>query len=214
MAYEDVFRSIKVKDKITLGGSSTNPALTSTASTNFFPIYGKSTATSGDARCVYSRLYLAGAGGAGEAVRAFTTINGVAAANAHGIHASVSFGTVSAVVGSVTGQALAVRATLQIPNSTLSGGTFAAIEAELYGEGASSTIASMTECSFIRFNADGATADVKATIDTSGYLFSIQGLTKGSGKLFQDNTAANASQALRIKIGATPYFIMLTSTGA
>lgn len=209
MAFEDVFRSIKVKDKIVLGGTSSNPSTISSAG-NFFPVYGKSTATSGDSRAIYTRLYLAGAGGAGEALRAFTTVSDVAAAGAHGAHISVSFGT----SGSITGLAVAARATLQVANTAMSGGTFAAMQAEIYGDGSSSSVSSMTECSFIRFVADGAATNIKATIDTSGYLFSVQGLTKGSGKLFQDNTAGAASQALRILVGSTPYYIMLTSSGA
>lgn len=209
MAYEDVFRSIKVKDKITLGGTSSNPSLITSAG-NFFPLYGSSTATSGDSRNIYSRLYLSGAGGAGESVRAFTTVNNVAAYGAHGIHASVSFGT----SGSVTGLAVAARATLQVANAATSGGTYAAIMAEIYGDGSSSSVSAMTECSFFRVVADGAATNIKATIDTSGYLMSIQGLTVGSGKLFQANTAGAASHALRILIGSTPYYIMLTNSGA
>ena len=84
----------------------------------------------------------------------------------------------------------------------------------IYGEGASSSISGTAEFSFFRAIVDGATADVKATVDTSGYLFSIQGLSVASGKLFQVNTAADATHALRIKVGSTDYFVMLTNVGA
>lgn len=209
MSFEDTFRSIKVKDRITMGSSSSNPSLIASAG-NFFQLYGSSTATSGDSRAIYTRLYIAGAGGSGEALRAFTTINGVAGATAHGAHITLSLSS----TGTLTGLGVGVRGQLQVPNAAVSGGTFSAMQAEIYGDGASSSVSSMTECSFMRFVADGATADIKGTIDTSGYLFSIQGVTKGSGKLFQDNTAGAASQALRIKVNGTAYYIMLTSSGA
>lgn len=193
-------------------GSSSSAIATSTDNFRGLGVYVNSSATvaTNGVRGIYSRLWVSGAGGGGEAARLFTTINGVAADTANGAHITLSLADSS----SMTGLGLGVRAQLQIGNSAPSGGTFAALQAEIYGDGASSSVSSMTECSFFRVVADGANAAIKATIDTSGYLFSIQGLTKGSGKLFQDNTAAAASQALRIKIGATPYYIMLTSTGA
>jgi hypothetical protein len=192
-----------------VAGTSGTPIATSTAGYNFAQVYGSSTATSGDARAVYARLYIAGAAGSGEAVRSFTTVNNVAAATAHGAHCSLSFGT----TGSLTGLGAAVRGTVHIPNA-MSGGTLASVQAEVYGDGASSSVSGLTEFSFFRVVADGSDPAVKATVDTSGYLFSVQGLTVGSGKLFQANTASAATHALRIKVGETPYYIMLTDTGA
>ena len=48
-----------------------------------------------------------------------------------------------------------------------------------------------------------------------GHILNLQGLgAPASGKIFQANTAAAATHALKILIGATPYYIMLTDTGA
>jgi hypothetical protein len=196
--------------RLSFGAGTAATAVSLTSAAKVFEVYGNSTATSGDSRAIYTRLWLSGAAGSGESLRAFTTVNNVAADTAHGAHISLSLGT----SGTLTGLGVGVRAQLQVSNAAPSGGTFSALQAEIYGDGASSSVSSMTECSFMRFVADGATADIKATIDTSGYLFSIQGLSAASGKLFQANTAAAASHALRIKIGATPYYIMLTNTGA
>ena len=54
----------------------------------------------------------------------------------------------------------------------------------------------------------------KATFDTSGYLFKLDGVTASSGKLFQTNTATASTHALRCDIGGTAYYVMLTSAGA
>lgn len=89
-----------------------------------------------------------------------------------------------------------------------SSGTYAPLESELVlGSWASTG----TETSFIYMAASGA--DV-ATMDTSGDLFKLDWLTAASGKLFQANTAAAATHALRIDIGWTKYYVMLTDTGA
>ncbi len=48
-----------------------------------------------------------------------------------------------------------------------------------------------------------------------GYVLNLQGLGAATtGKIFQENTATAATHALRILIGSTPYYIMLTSAGA
>jgi hypothetical protein len=200
---------IKSGKRIMSFGTSTAPVSTSEAGKNFIQNYVKSTATSGGTRAVYNRLYISGAGQSGESLRSFTTVDNVAAATAHGAHISLSLGA----TGSVTGLGVAGRHTIHVPNA-LSGGTYSATQSEIYGDGASSSVAGATEFSFHRYVVDGSNAAVKATVDTAGYLFSIQGLSVASGKLFQANTAGAASHALRIKVGATPYYIMLTATGA
>lgn len=189
-------------------GTASSPITTSTANTNFLQYYVKNTATSGDNRGLYLRQYLSGAGSGGDCARIFSTVSDVAAATVTGAHISLSFGT----TGSITGLGVASRNTLHIPNSSLAAGTYAATQSELYCDGASSDIVSTTTA-FHRYIADGNATGI-AKIDTSGYLMSIQGLTVGSGKLFQANTAGAASHALRILIGGTPYYIMLTNTGA
>lgn len=190
------------------GTSSSAPAVSDTAGSKFMSYYLACGATSGDARGIYLRLYLTGAGGGGESLRAFTSISDVAAATAHGAHISLSFGT----SGSITGQGIANRNTLHVPNA-MSGGTYAATQSEIWSDGATSDLAGVTEQSFHRFVAGGNATGI-GKVDATGNLFSIQGLSVGSGKLFQANTAAAATHALRIVIGSTPYYIMLTDTGA
>jgi len=162
----------------------------------------------GTGRYMYLRLCFTGGAGGGEALRAFTTVNDVAAEIAHGAHISLSLGT----TGSITGLGVGNRNTLHVPGA-LTNGTYAATMSEIYSDDAASDLAGVTEQSFHRFvNAGNSTGQAK--VDATGNLFSIQGLTMGSGKLFQANTAGAASHALRIVIGSTPYYIMLTNTGA
>lgn len=112
--------------------------------------------------------------------------------------------------GFVTGLAGAVCAEIDLPTTNPSGGagTYTCFEGEMVvPTGFTSTV----PISFINLNLSGAG---KANFDTYGYILDIQGVTVASGKVFQANTAGAATHALRIRIGATPYYIMLTSTGA
>lgn len=195
-------------------GTSSVPISTSTANTNFSQYYNKTTATSGDARGIYNRLYIANAGTGGESLRTFTTVDNVASGTAHGAHISLNFNT----SGTLSGLGVAGRNTLHVPNAAggCGTGTFAPVQAEIYGDGASSTIAPASEFSFVRMIVDGATVDVKATVDTSGNLFSIQGLTAGATKLFRTGLTAatvnaNTTAALKILVGSTAYFIPLAT---
>ncbi len=205
-------------------GTSSTALSSSTADTRFVQLYTKSTATSGDNRGIYNKLYLGGAGGGGESLRTFTTVDGVATGTAHGAHISLSFNATEGAgtgQGSLSGLGVAGRNTLMVPNNAAGcgTGTFAPIQAEIYGEGSASTIAPSSEFSFIRAIVDGATADVKATVDTGGFLMSVQGLSAGSagsGKLFQTSITAatiNAATtaALKVKVGATTYYIPLAT---
>ncbi len=189
-------------------GSSSSQISTASADKNFLGFWVSSSAASGTARGMYLRLYLTGGSG-GEAVRAFTTVsNNAPADTVNGAHISLNFG---ASAGNITGLGTAVRATLHVPNRSL-GGTAAAVQAELYTDGASSALGGLT--SFLRLVADG---DGKAAIDTSGYLFELAGLTPATGKLCYVHTGtapANTNGSLRVRIGGTAYYIMLYSAEA
>jgi hypothetical protein len=110
--------------------------------------------------------------------------------------------------GYITGLAGVVCGELDMPSTAPAGGagTYTVFEAEL-------NMASVTTVpvSAMCVNVWGSHA---ASFDTSGYLFDITGLTKASGKVFQDNTATAATQALRIRVNGTAYYMMLTSVGA
>jgi len=146
---------------------------------------------------------LSGVGVTGGRFKHALTINAAAGSYTNAIKGDVTYGASGSTSG--LGSAVLAEMTLSAGTST---GTYAPFEAELNVP----TGASLgTATSLMYLSVNGAD---KATFDTSGYLFSINGLSVASGKVFQVNTAAAATHALRIDIGGIDYFIMLTDTGA
>lgn len=192
------------------GGTSSNKIASATASTKFMQFYLNSTATSGDIRGMYLRLYLSGTNTTGgEALRAYTTINAVTVGTAHGAHLSLSFVSTSNS-GRLTGLGVAARCTLHLPSDAdWTGGTLAAIQAEIYSDGNASDPDGLTELSFIRIVND-TTNDGHDDVDDDAFLFSIQGLAASSGHCYDTTaSAATGDATLKIKIGdATKYLLV------
>jgi hypothetical protein len=112
------------------GGTSATPMTTAVAGSNFLGFWTQSTATSGDSRGMYLRHYFAGAGGSGEALRAYGTVSNVTAATGgtvNGAHVSLS---ISGTSGKVSGAGNALRATLSLGALNVPGGTLAVIQAD------------------------------------------------------------------------------------
>ncbi len=190
-------------------GTSSSPVTEDTADMKFIGLYFDNGATSGDNRGIYNRLYLTGAGGGGESLRSYTEIVGVAAGTAHGAHISLGTGE-STTVGTVTGLGVAVRATLGLASGAVSGGTYAAIESEIYSFGASTTV-TMTELSFIRCTMGGH-ADGITAIDDKAYLLVLDGCTEGSGNMVVSSTTENNyASAARCKINGVEKWLMFAS---
>jgi len=193
---------------IKMGTSSAN--FTSDAdSYNFVQRYFKSTATTGDIRGEYLRLYISGAGSSGEAHRIFTTINNVAATTAHGAHISLNFAT----SGSLSGLGVASRCTLHIPDSaSWTSGTLAAIQAEIYSDGTASDPDGVTALSFIRVVNDGH-ADGIADVDDDAFLFDFSGMTAGIGNMISaagnEPTWTSATHKIRCRLpdGSACYLV-------
>lgn len=190
-------------------GTSASPATTATADKNFLDFRTQSTATSGDARGIYNRLYLAGAGVSGESLRSFTTVNNVAAATAHGAHISLSFGA----TGTITGQGIATRSTLHLKDEALASNvTMAALQAEIYSDGASSDPGGSTKLSYLRCLNDGH-ADGIADVDDDANLIEIIGHTIGAGNMVvAEVDETKFSHKIRINIGGTTYYLMACAT--
>lgn len=190
-------------------GLSSDPATTATADKNFFEFRTQSTATSGDARGIYNRLYLSGAGVSGESLRSFTTVNNVAAANAHGAHISLNFGT----TGTITGQGIATRSTLHLKNEALASNvTMAALQAEIYSDGANSDPGGSTKISYLRCVNDGHANGI-ADVDDDVNLIEIIGHTIGSGNLVVAETdETKFSHKIRCNVGGTTLYLMACAT--
>ena len=111
-------------------GTSSTPVATATANKNFLGYWLETTATSGDTRGMYLRLYFEGAGVSGEAARLFGTVNNVTAATGgtvNGAHISLS---VEGASGAVSGAGNALRATLALGDGTTAGGTLSVIQVD------------------------------------------------------------------------------------
>jgi hypothetical protein len=185
-------------DGLILGsGKSASYKSTLVADKNFLSFYLGSAAINGTSRGMYLRLYLTGGAG-GEAARIFTTVgNNTPADTVNGAHISLSFG---ATVGNVTGLGTAVRATLHVPNRAL-GGTCAAIQAELYADGASSANGGVL--SFVRFslggNATGITA-LTQQANCAAFHFDAGCVDATNGVIDSNRTANTAGGCIKIYI--------------
>jgi len=174
----------------------------------FNSIYTQSSAVSGDSRNTYLRHYIAGAAGGGECLRAYTEISGVAASTAHGAHLSLGMGE-STTGGAVTGLGVAVRCTLGLPDVALaSGGTYAAVMAEIYSFGDASDAGAVAELSFIRVVNDGTT-DGRADVDDDAFAISFQGFGEATGNMIMTGVASIGTQAgsIKIKVGTNTGYL-------
>lgn len=111
-------------------------------------------------------------------------------------------GYVAGLVGVICGE-------LDMPTTVPPGGigTYSIFEAEVNMAGTGGGV----PIDIMNINIWGTQA---TSFDTYGNILDISGVSVGSGKVFQQNTAADATHALRIKVNGTPYYMLLTSAGA
>jgi len=197
-------------------GTSTAYNTIDTANTKFIELYNDCGATSGDNRGIYNRFYLTGTGGGGESLRSYTEISGVVAGTAHGAHLSLGMGE-STTGGAVTGLGVAVRCTLGLPDVALaSGGTYSALQSEIYSFGDNSDAGAVTELSFLRV-VNGGTTNGKATVDDDAFFFVLDsGFTSGAAHMWYDKgsaiTTGDASEWIKVKTpGGTRYMLLYDS---
>jgi len=164
-------------------------------------------ATSGDARGMYLRLALTGAGGGGEAARIFTTVDDVAGATARGAHISLNFDE----SGSLTGLGVAADATLHVPDAAMTGGTYAAISADIHADGDESDPDAVTSISFLRVSMQGDATGQDAVDDKANFI-DFDGMDIGAGNMIFAN-AATCSHVVRCDINGTPYYLMMANAG-
>lgn len=192
------------KTKLMGAGSSTTKATCDTADTRFLNFNLDCGATSGDNRGMYLRLWLTGGAG-GEAARIFTTVS-ASAGTAHGAHISLGFDAAKAL----SGQGIAARCTLHIPNDTSPTGTLAAVQAEAYCDGTSSDPAGAAHGLF-RAIVDGGDATAQAKFKN----FMLATLPSGaynSGNMYITTNDATFTEGLRCVInGAVRYIGVFTS---
>lgn len=193
-------------------GTSTARARTSAADRNFMTFYLENAATSGTNRGMYLREYISGAGGGGEALRVFTTVNDVASSSVHGAHISLNF----ASTGTVTGEGIAGRNTLHLASQALTSNvTLAALQAEIYCDGTASDPGDSTLLSFLRFALAGNSEGVANTIDSiKTVLFDVQGVAAsgdGTNGLFRTVAPSTLAASLKVRVGTVNYYLPLYS---
>jgi len=180
-------------DSITVVGASTVDVTdTSTGSTN--------------AAAVTTTLTLTGAGAVGWASKSDLEANVALGAYANGLYGYLAFGASGRVTGLASGTVGEV-----VLSAGCTQGTYAAFEAEI---GMPSGAVTGTNTSFFYLSTYGAD---KATFDTSGTLFNLAGVTKGTGKFLQDTTTGSTArpvQALKVVTPDGIRYLPLYSTVA
>jgi hypothetical protein len=191
-------------------GTSSDRMVDDTAGRKFIELLCDCGAESDDARGIYDRLYITGAGGGGEALRAFTTVENVAAANAHGAHISLNF----AETGTITGQGIAGRNTLHIPNMALSSNvTMAALQAEIWSDGEDSDPGGSTKLSCFRA-VNGGDPSGMADVDDDCTLIELSGFTVGDGNMIAvdgtPTTCPNITHSIKCRLpdGSLAYLYL------
>jgi hypothetical protein len=194
-----------MEDGLGLGNSTTSMDLGTSTTQRAIDVYTTSSSTNGSTsiKPIFMKSTMTGAGGVGGRAEFQLYTNVALGGWSNALKGYTEYGA----SGKTTGLGSAICAELKLSAGT-SAGTYAPLEVELVLPAGSST---GTATAFMYLAASG---DNVAAMDTSGYLFKLDGLTVNSGKLFQVNTAGAATHALRVLIGSTPYYLMLTDTGA
>ena len=199
VAYEDPYLDGAVINNSTITGTVTSTAVANIAVTN-------ATTGSSNAAASTTTLTLTGVGGVGWASKSDLEANVALGAYANGLYGYLAFGA----SGRVTGLASGIVGEVVL-SAGCTQGTYAAIEAEV---GMPSGAVTGTNTSFLYLSSYGAD---KATFDTSGTLFNLAGVTKGSGKLLQDTTAGPTIRPVQVLKVVTPdgiRYLPLYSTAA
>jgi hypothetical protein len=199
VAYEDPYLDGAVINNSTITGTVTSTAVANIAVTN-------ATTGSSNAAASTTTLTLTGVGGVGWASKSDLEANVALGAYANGLYGYLEFGA----SGRVTGLASGIVGEVVL-SAGCTQGTYAAIEAEV---GMPSGAVTGTNTSFLYLSSYGAD---KATFDTSGTLFNLAGVTKGSGKLLQDTTAGPTIRPVQVLKVVTPdgiRYLPLYSTAA
>ena len=199
VAYEDPYLDGAVINNSTITGTVTSTAVSNIAVTN-------ATTGSSDAAASTTTLTLTGVGGVGWASKSALAANVALGAYANGLYGYLAFGASGRVTGLASGTVGEV-----VLSAGCTQGTYAAFEAEI---GMPSGDVTGTNTSFFYLSTYGA---AKATFDTSGTLFNLAGVTKGTGKFLQDTTTGSTArpvQALKVVTPDGIRYLPLYSTVA
>jgi hypothetical protein len=180
------------------GSSTTRTQMGTTANQNAVGLFFESTATSGDARGINLRLYFSGAGGSGEALRAYGIVNGVTAATGGTVNgAHITLG-VTGAAGAVSGAGNALRATLSFGASVNAGGTCSALQIDSDFDNTSTVAAGLCAVRLTNSN-------------TKVWPNLLEIPAASNGTIFAAHTTQVLTHSIRIRNAAgTAYYLMVT----
>lgn len=194
--------TVKFSHLVTQNGTSAKPiVLTVGTPTNSLYTTCASTNASSSVEPVLFYTTMTGIAGVGGRVRAFMTTNVALGSWSNALKGEVTYGA----SGRTTGLGSAICAEMTLSAGTTSG-TYAPLEIEL---NLASGAKIGTTTSFMYLSANGT--DIATFQGAGGYLMNIQGLGSATaGEIFDTCVATPPTHSLRILIGATPYYILLT----
>ena len=112
--------------------------------------------------------------------------------------------------GSAFGECYGSYAEMIPPNGSLSRGALYSLGIGM-GAQASSTWGSAGPVAFVKYDSWGA----GTIFDTTGFFWNVQGLSEASGSIFSAGGGGlTTAGPLKIKIGSTTYYIMLSNNEA
>jgi len=116
--------------------------------------------------------------------------------------------TVIATAGSVSGLGSALCTEMLLPGAALSTGSYGVHEIELVTQ-TSGTVTSPVAMQWMQVSGDDTAT---ASWEDSGYIWIIKGLSDDPGNIFDTNTTPTCDATLRILVGDTPYYILLSNS--
>ena len=167
------------------GASTTGPAASITSTS--------ANTGSVDASAFVATETLSAAGGVGFAIKAVENVNVVAGAYLTALYGYLAFGASGRVTGLASGTVGEI-----VMSAACTQGTYAAMECEI---GMPTGAVTGGNTSFFYLSSYGAD---KATFDTSGTLFNLAGVTKGTGKLLADTTTGSTIRPVQVIKVITP----------
>lgn len=158
-------------------------------------------ATSGTYQPLVVDTTMTGAGADGGRSKFAMSTNVALGSFSNALKAEVTYGASGRTTG--LGSAFVAEMTLSAGTSS---GNYAPVEIELNAPASAST---GTATAFMYISTQGANV---AAVNSNAFLFNLQGLTAGSGKLLTTGTTlASAAATLKCKVGATTYYLPLYS---
>lgn len=188
-------------------GSSGTPITLTTYANSTLEIFTTcaSTDASNSVRPIYMKSTMTGAAGVGGRAEFHMYTDVQLGGWANALKGYTEFGS----AGGVTGLGSAIVAEMKLPGAALTTGSYAVSEVELVTTASGTTGGNPVAFEWMQVSGDAtATADWEDT----GYVWIFKGLTDAADNIFDTNTTPTCDATLRILVGSTPYYILLSNS--